>query len=49
MGSVTAQTQNIINYTVLLLAFLLIIVIAMDYNAGMFSRSENMVRALALT
>mgnify|MGYP001062858171 CR=1 FL=1 len=43
MGSVTAQTQSIVNFTMLLLSFLLIIVIVMDYKAGMFSIPENIV------
>ena len=43
MGSVTTQTQNLVNYMVLLLSFLLMIVIFMDYKSGMFSNTEGVV------
>lgn len=48
MGSVTAQTQSIVNFTMLLLSFLLMIVIVMDYKAGMFSIPENIVGPICL-
>ena len=43
----TAQTQNLVNYMVLLLSFLLMLVIVMDYKAGMFSNSDGIVGSIS--